>query len=110
LFNFLFRNHPIVLGENYSNFYRVLGIFAAAFKSDVLTDDDEIKQRMILILKQAQVSILCQLTLYPTGSSAIKQSKNLRDTTSIERSGCDNSHGKPPQKANFKPNFKKWCD
>jgi hypothetical protein len=34
----------------------VLGIFAVAFKSDVLTDDDEIKQRMIVILKQAQVS------------------------------------------------------
>ena len=39
-------------------FYRVLSIFAAAFKSDVLTDDDEIRQKMILILKQAQVSTL----------------------------------------------------
>ena len=55
LLYFFFSNNPLVLGENYSNFYRVLGIFAAAFKSDVLTDDDEIRQRMILILKQAQV-------------------------------------------------------
>ena len=59
---FFFSNHPIVLGENYGNFYRVLGIFAAAFKSDVLSDDDEMKQRMIVILKQAQVSVIISLS------------------------------------------------
>jgi hypothetical protein len=40
----------------------VLGIFAAAFKSDVLSDDDEMKQRMIVILKQAQVSVIISLS------------------------------------------------
>ena len=55
LFVFSFSNHPVVLGQNYSNFYRVLGIFAAAFKSDVLTEDDAIKQRITHILTQAQV-------------------------------------------------------
>ncbi|XP_046853290.1 importin-5-like [Xenia sp. Carnegie-2017] len=49
-------NHPIVLGENYSNFVCVLRIFAAAFESDVLANDVEIKYRMKLILKQAQMS------------------------------------------------------
>ena len=34
----------------------VLRIFAAAFESDVLANDVEIKYRMKLILKQAQVS------------------------------------------------------
>lgn len=57
LFCLLFcSNHQIVLGENFGNFYRVLGIFAAAIKSGVLSEDDSVKQRVALIIKQAQVS------------------------------------------------------
>ena len=54
-----FRNHPLVLGENYSNFYRVMGILAAAISSNVVDDDENIKKRIRVILKQAQVCHIC---------------------------------------------------
>ena len=50
------RNHPLVLGTNNSNLPRILQIFAELFVHDVLSDDEDIRQRVISIMRQIQVN------------------------------------------------------
>lgn len=54
-------NHPVVLGPNNANLPRLISFFAEAFNKDVVSADNPVKARMLVIVRQIQVrsSINC---------------------------------------------------
>lgn len=54
------NNHPIVLGPNNSNIPRLIAIMAEAFLRDAIPAEHEVKQRMLHIIRQIQVSVICK--------------------------------------------------
>ena len=53
----LFRNHPLILGENNSNLTRIVKIIAEAIANDVFEQYPEVAGRIKTILSQVQVSV-----------------------------------------------------
>ena len=58
LFLLITRNNPIILGENNQNLPRLLAIISEAFLKEAITPSDDLGKRLILIVRQVQVSSL----------------------------------------------------